>query len=190
MIMPTERPASPSRSRTERLADANRAYKARMEKQCPLPPSKLEKLLAGRKKHIVRVMKVADIYKRVLDPEKKIKVSFEAGGSRFHCSILGRGFSMSRFKRPVVVVLDGAGRKLLFYKSTGINSGRPGKWLPFNSIKYRPDTRSMWYEKFEGHPNFPEWLEKLGEEIGKAEPKIELIQTSDIDLVTAITNLL
>jgi len=89
----------------------------------------------------------------------------------------------------VVVVLDSAGRAHLFYKSTGINSRKPGKWIPFDGIrmtKQKDGTREPWYVKYNEHLKLPEYYERISVAIKSNERNISFIETNDIDLVNAV----
>ncbi|MFH0969912.1 MAG: hypothetical protein V1776_00410 [Candidatus Diapherotrites archaeon] len=70
------------------------------------------------------------------------------------------------------------GKRLFFYRSSGKNSGHPGKWFPCAGIEMIPhSTRSLRIgniRKITGHPqygtahSFPHWVDVVSDAIAKA----------------------
>jgi hypothetical protein len=176
---------------TIRLKQMNRAYWNAASRA--IPEYKRIQLIKSRKKYFSLLRKRIPFLRKILDPTKQRKINIKVNSKNYSFTLLGTAFSMKRNSRPVVVLLDSLGKKYLFYRSTGINSKTPGRWFPFNSLKIvkRKDGSSyLWYEKFEGHPNFPELFVKLGENIKKLEPKIHFMEVSASYFVNAINNYL
>ncbi len=127
-----------------------------------------EALLAREKERKAHLEQLRNIQfmRRLLDPTKQKKIIIRTGGEMRQYTLLGVGLEMAKHHRSVVVVIDSPGRGILFYRSTGLNSGKPGKWLPFETRKIIKDKQGKeheWFAKFKGHPNFPEEYVKLGE---------------------------
>ncbi|MBU2099670.1 hypothetical protein KKG83_05625 [Candidatus Micrarchaeota archaeon] len=157
------------------------------------PEYKRGQVVKSRKRYLQLLRSKIPFLKKILDPKKQKKITVIVDGKNYYFTLLGTGFDMKVAARPAVILLDGTGKKYLFYRSTGINSKKPGEWLPFNSIKVikRKDGSSYgWYEKFEGHPNFPELFVKLGEKIKELEPEIEFVNASTPSSVNAINDYL
>lgn len=187
------RHARPFRTPTlsTRLQSRNSAFWKNVEQSAthPTPEQRIQELKKMRRTHVERVRKVIPFLKPILEKSRQIPTRILIKGVHYPITILGVGFSMTRVGRPVVVVLDSAGRGHLFYKSTGINSKMPGKWIPFNGIemqKQEDGTWEPWYRKFQGHPRIPEYYEEVSKAIKKNERSLSFIETSDIDLVNAV----
>jgi len=184
---PAPKPAAQERQLTsEELRSENRKFAGTIKSGAFKPEE-----LAGIRKRYLEQLKHIPFFRELLSKQKKIKIS--VAGKDYHFTILTTGLAMERFSRPIVVVLNGYGQKVLFYKSTGINSKMPGKWLPFNSMKFiesPKDGNYWWYEKFEGHPRFTEQYRKVSEEIGKIENQLELKKHWNMDQVAAINEYL
>ncbi|MFH1895448.1 MAG: hypothetical protein ABIJ74_02615 [archaeon] len=173
-----------------------RYWKAVSEK---VPEYKHTAVLKSRKRYFELLRRKIPFLKKILDPKKQKKITVLSEGKKYFFTLLGTGFDMRKKgkmnldDRPVVTLLDSLGKKYLFYRSTGMNSGKSGEWLPFNSLKVvkrKDGTSYVWYEKFEGHPDFPEVFVKLGEEIKKAEPEIGFVNASAPSFVKAINDYL
>lgn len=81
--------------------------------------------------------------------------------------------------RPIVFCI--VGNKLLyFYKSTG-TTGKKGEWLPFSGIRFSHDNEPGNIVKFEGHPNFPRWVEEISGQIKEKEKEIQFENWSPED---------
>lgn len=141
----------------ERLRKRNKEYWSTIEKPAPNPAQ--VRLREARKRHIQRLRRYIPFLVPLLNPSRQIRETIRVNGKQQPITILGAGYSMGRYARPIVIVLDAAGRAHLFYRSTGINSGMQGKWIPFNGIrmiKNKHGSAEAWYEKYNGHPRFPE----------------------------------
>ncbi len=174
-----------------RLKQINKAYWNTVAKK--IPEYKRVQIVKTRKRYFSLLRRKIPFLKRILDPKKQRKINVKAEGKNYSFTLLGTGFGMGENYRPVVILLDGVGKKYLFYRSTGINSEKPGNWLPFNSIqivKEKGGGSHPWYQKFEGHPNFSELFVKLGEEIKKLEPEIAFLEASSPSFVNAINSYL
>ena len=182
---------SKARTRAPALQASNRRYWTATSRK-GISAERLKRHLEARQSHFEALRKIP-FMRRLLDPAKQKKIEVTVSGRTHSFTLLGVGLGMARYHRPVVVVLDSLGRRILFYKSTGVNSGRPGAWLPFNSRKMQVDAHGrahLWYEKFGGHPKFPESHLRLGEAITRREKELEFMKTSDPDLIEAIAEYL
>lgn len=176
---------------TTRLRQINKAYWSAVSIE--IPKYKRAQVIKSRKRYFSLLRRKIPFLRRILDPKKQRKINIKADGKNYSFTLLGTGFGMGENYRPVVILLDGFGKKYLFYRSTGINSKKLGEWLPFNSLKVvkrKDGTSYVWYEKFEGHPNFSEVFVKLNKEIKKLEPEIEFMGVSSPFFVNAINNYL
>jgi len=158
-----------------------------------LSQAERQALYVQRQRHLEALAR-SSFYHKLLDPARQRSFTVSAGGRSHAFTLLGRGLSMTRFQRPVVVVLDSLGSGILFYKSTGMNSGMPGKWLPFRSIVMTHVRAGHgvepWYEKFREHEQVRSvhggLYDRLSDAIRAREAGIEFLETSDLDLVASI----
>jgi len=148
----------------------------------------------------VRAIRLATIRKRYLERlreipfskemlEKQIKFSVPVNGRVQNFSLFKNGIAFEGLSRPVVMVIFPFGKGQFFYKSTGVNSKKPGAWLPIRGVtytKFKNGEMNWWYQKYEGHPNFPEYLIKIGEEISKKESEIDFKKNWNVDQVEAM----
>lgn len=80
--------------------------------------------------------------------------------------------------RPFIVTLVD-GKRLYFYKSTGLNSGRPGQWLPTAGVMavgevkggkmVRPERLRNYLKMREHWDHYPAEIDEIGRRIGELE---------------------
>ncbi|HLD81534.1 MAG TPA: hypothetical protein VJA40_06035 [archaeon] len=114
-----------------------------------LPKTERERFLEQRRQHFQQ-LKQDPRLKAFLESSGKVRVKTPGGTEPW--TILRNGFQLR--ERPVVVALDPFGRSVLFYKSTGINSKKPGEWLPARGLGPKDLETREWFEKFPGHPDW------------------------------------
>jgi len=172
------------------LRDHNARFKQMVDRSVRngiVPKARAARLIAVRKKYIARLKATVPFVRELFARQEKITIPIAGKPSTF--TLLKTGIKFEGFSRPVVVILDNFGRKMLFYKSTGANSKKPGTWLPFREVQYTEVLKGRmdwWYAKFAGHPNMPEYITLLGKEIAKHEREIDFKRNWDMDQVTAI----
>ncbi len=144
------------------------------------------RLLSARQKYFAQLREIPFV-RELLKSQHRFAV--EVGGKKVNFTMLKTGIKMEGLNRPIVIVLDNMGRKVLFYKSTGANSKKPGTWLPFRGLEFatfKSGKRDWWYQKYAGHPNFPEHFRLISDEIRKRESEIDFKRKWDSDQVAAI----
>jgi hypothetical protein len=170
----------------ELLKSRNQRYRQVVSRPSHLTAEEANRFKRKRRDYLRSVQATRPVLGELLEKRERIKLNIR--GKSYPFSILMTGMAMKRFQRPVVVVLDWLGRKHLFYKSTGVNSGMPGKWLPFASMK-RVTKRGgyWWYKKYDRHPNFTIGWRMLGEEIARREKRIDFKGKGwDMDVISEI----
>lgn len=193
------------RFHSDRLRRANNAFAKRVEKfnQNAPTPQQVEHLRALRNKHLER-LRIAPFFKELLS--RRHAFDIRANGHTYQYTLLLNGFAMDRFQRPVVVLLDSIGRKLLFYKSTGTNSTMPDQWLPFNAVKFMEfddGQKDWWYQKYAKHPSsqaefkaLPQHIQVLSNLLGRMIPELVRDQQMkfkkdwNMDQISAINQML
>ncbi|MFH1545491.1 MAG: hypothetical protein ABIE23_05425 [archaeon] len=150
--------------------------------------------IRSRKHYFIALRKRIPFFRKILNPKNKKEITVTMNGNPFHFTLLETGIKMKGHSRPIVIVLDMFARRRLFYKSTGMNSGMPGKWLPFNAIEIRRKKGGTPYylRKFDEHLKLPELSLKLGEEIRKLESSINFMEMdlnnkSDAEMLRALS---
>jgi len=177
-------------SNSSALREHNLRFKQMVDRSVrngTIPKTRAARLIAVRKKYVARLKATVPFVRELFARQEKITIPI--GGNPSSFTLLKTGIKFEGFSRPVVVVLDNFGRKMLFYKSTGVNSKRPGAWLPFREVKYTEVLKGRmdwWYAKYAGHPNMPEYITLLGKEIAKRENEIDFKRNWDMDQVEAI----
>lgn len=144
------------------------------------------RLARVRKRYLERLREIP-FAKEILS--KQIQFSVPINGAAKKFTLFKTGIAFEGLSRPVVMVMFPFGKGQFFYKSTGVNSKKPGAWLPIRGVtytKFKNGESNWWYQKYVGHPNFPEYLIKIGEEISKREKEIDFKRNWNVDQVEAM----
>ncbi|GEM_PF-2566273 len=175
----------------------NHRYKAAIAQT--LPRADIPRLIAARREYITALKERVPFFKRLLGKQEPFV--FRDGGKAHNFVLLKTGMAMKEHARPVAIVISPSGEAMLFYKSTGSNSGIPGEWIPFNTTKWIKDDPKhgsyWWYQKFQGHPGpgkkaTPEMERalRIGKEIKAREKGIEFLDKWGVDEIAAIGEML
>jgi len=178
------RPRSNTQIRRQNLRHHERV--GELGRKIPLSPIRTKQILAARKKYFANIRRIPFVNKLL---SGQVRFEVPIGKTRATFTLLKTGLKLEGLNRPVVVVLDNWGRKMLFYKSTGMNSKKPGTWLPFKGlefVEFKNGEKDWWYQKYAGHPHFPEYLMFISEEIKKREHEVEFNKKWGHDEVNAI----
>ncbi len=171
------------------LRKHNQRYSALVErsvKNGTISKTRAKRLIAVRKRYFALARKIPFVRELL---SKKESFTITIGGKPQNYTLLKTGIAFEGLERPVVMVLNAFGKGQLFYKSTGQNSKKPKAWLPFRGIEYteiNPGKKDWWYQKYAGHPNFPEHFVAIGREIAKREGEIDFKRKWNTDQVEAM----
>lgn len=221
--MKPQRPPKPTATRAHMLGLDNRAAYIKLKSQneahrmsvgifegclfnkpsipLQLTAANAAKAIERRAAHIEALGEIP-FFRRLLT--RKVPINIMVGGRSHQFTLLANGIrlnvgsAMARVKRMeyrIVVVLDKWGRKMLFYKSSGTESGLAGKWLPFKEIGYgtkRSGRLDYGIWKYEGHPDFPDnpLVNGISQAIGEQEGLINTRRVDNEYYVRAINDLL